>query len=252
MKGKSLNDLWSAYRYGDQIKVVYHKVGKVSERKPLPVGFVPSEPTEDEIEGRFEQSISRTRSTIFELAMCNDFTHFCTFTIDPEKRDSYDLRGLHKALAQFIRDQNRTRSLVNRIRYLIIPEQHQSGAWHFHGLIAGLTKADLTINGNGYLDWSAYRKRFGFFSCEKIKSHEACSKYVTKYITKDVATDIKREAGAHLYYASQGLKRREPLVTLSADPCPFYKNDRSEEWDFENDYVKIRWVKIADDGDLKF
>ena len=260
MKGKNLNDLWSAYRYGDKIKVVYHITGKRCDN-PFKKSKLQQHYEELELipipdpEGdaqRFEQSLSRTRSTIFEIAMCNEFTHFCTFTADAEKRDRFDLKAFHKEFSQFIRDENKKRSESEKLRYLLIPEQHKDGAWHFHALFMGLGKKDLKKNEFGYLDWFAYRRRFGFFSCSKIKSHEACSKYITKYVTKSIASDVKRNAGQHLFYASQGLRRREVLDVLSGDKCPFMTGEKSEKWDFENEYVKIKWVNINPENGIVF
>lgn len=184
---------------------------------------------------RFESSLSRTKSTIFELALCNKFEYFCTFTQDVQKvSDRFDLNEFRARLSQFVRNQNRYRSAENKIEYLLIPEEHKDGAWHMHGLIRGLTDDDLKINEHGYLDWYKYRDRFGFFSCSKIKSHEACSRYITKYVSKSLFT-TKIKNGGHMFFASKGLARKE---CASEYPCD---SSMSEQWDFENDYVKIRW-----------
>lgn len=237
-----INDTWSAYRYGDQIKIVYHKRGRLSggrasafKREATPT------PSDDE---RLSQSLSRTRSTVFELAACNDFEYFVTLTLDSTKRDRGDLASFRKALAQFIRDQNKRRSDEDRIAYLFVPEQHRDGCWHMHGLIRGLRlHLDLSTNEHGYLDWRAYRDRFGFISLQAIRNKHACCSYVAKYVTKamqsdnGLETDIKSHG--HLYFASQGLKRREPLERFSAGALP-----TNFEWDYENDYVKIRWLNL--------
>lgn len=158
-----------------------------------------------------------------------------------EKRDRYDLGGFVKDFGQFIRDQNKKRVADNRLQYLIIPEQHKNGAWHFHGFMKGLLKSDLVRNEYGYLDWPEYSKRFGFMSLDEVKSREAACRYVTKYVTKDIAkTSIP--AGAHLYYCSQGLKRKEVILKLCGDEPPFV-------FDYENEYCKIAWIR-DDDLDL--
>lgn len=272
MRSGHLNDLWSAYRYGDKIKIVYHKNGKMRDfrkRKSAYVEYLEdmrkaeaylydeSEPTPwDSIEPtcaeRIAQSVSRTRSKIFELALCNPFKWFVTLTLDSEKRDRNDLSAFRKAFSQFVRNENKKRSKGQKIEYLVIPEQHKNGAWHMHGLFMGLTDADLVRNGYGYLDWPAYRKRFGFFSCSAIKSHEACSKYITKYVTKDIKQSTRLEGGQHSYYASQGLKRREVLELRSSEKIPFFDGDLPQNWDFENDFVKICWATIEDDGSVNF
>lgn len=222
------NDFWSLYDFGKAgYKVVYFKARKIAKKRK----FKATEQRENE--NRFASSLSRTRSTIFEIATCNDFKHFCTFTQSKELRDRFDLGAFRKDFAQFVRNLNRSRD--EKIKYLLIPEQHSDGAWHMHGLLLGLNNGDLQKNEHGYLDWVAYRKKFGFFSVSPIKNGEACAKYVTKYITKDLLkTNI--ENGQHCFFASQGLKRAEQIVKDERSPC------FCSEWDFENDYVKVRWI----------
>ncbi len=244
------NDLWNAYRYGDKIKIVYYKCGSLST--PNRSGRLADEEallsTEEKLE-RFESSISRAKSKIFELAMCNKFEYFVTLTLSAEKRDRFCLQNFSKDFGQFVRNENKKRPEGQKIEYLLIPEQHQDGAWHAHGLIKGLTKDDLKRNTKGYLEWFAYSKRFGFFSCSAIKSHEACCKYITKYVTKDVKKSTDLQAGAHTYYASQGLQRRELLERYAYGNNLLF--DPRGEWDFENEWVKILWLKITPDGVVK-
>ena len=245
-------DTWTLYQYGEGFKVVYLKYGGESlgnrslRAKPL---------SANEKEKRLSQSISRTKSTIFELAFCNEFSHFCTFTQNEEfVCDRFDLSTFRKDLAQFVRNQNRGRN--EKIKYLFVPEQHKNGAWHMHGLVGGLTAADLrefTLKerlpnkirqqlkkGEKVYNWEKYSKKFGFFTATDIKSHEACAKYVTKYITKDVAENAIKH-GQHMFFASQGLRRREIVHRVELEPCPIAK------WDYENDYIKTAWFDNAEE-----
>lgn len=254
------NDYWSAYSYGDEIKIVYIKRG-VIERAKKEQKFEPTKDNSKTAESeRFSQSVSRSRARVFELAMCNEFRYFCTFTQSKELRDRFDLNAFRKDFAMLIRNLNRKRGEVDKIRYLLIPEQHEKGGWHMHGLLTGLSTEDLREfkvsenipkrlkdkirEGRKIYDWTAYRRRFGYFTCEKIQNSTACAKYVTKYISKDLQKSV-RESGAHLYFASQGLKGRECIVKNSFETCPF------TEWEYENDYVKIKTIK-RDDGDIIF
>ena len=234
-ESKVKSDYWSLYDYGHgQYKIVYTKRGRVAskEKKQSTInGTVTNEE-------RFASSVSRARSTIFEIAMCNDFEHFCTFTLDKEKRDRFDLGTFRKDFTQFIRDLNKKRSENEKIKYLLIPEQHQDGAWHLHGLLHGLSEKELKVNEYGYQDWKAYRDRFGFFSVSPIRDSVACAKYITKYITKDY-DETALEKNKHLYFASKGLKRKECIVYRCFDLCPF---DTSSQCDFENEYLKIKWI----------
>ena len=87
---------------------------------------------------------------------------------------------------------------------------------------------------NGLLGLVAYRKRFGYISIDEIKNKEAVSRYITKYITKNLENCVK-EVGAHMYYCSQGLKRAEVVKRGML-------RERNISWDFENDWVKIKWL----------
>lgn len=294
-KYRLIHDVWHAYSYGDKIKVVYVKASarRISKQEPLfseleglpewlkadairstiyggtfvssfSEGDFPEAPRSDRstevkaTEERLQSSISRTKNRIFELALCNEFTMFCTLTQDEKKvRDRYDLDTFRKDFAHFVRNLNRSREVP--IKYLMIPEQHKNGAWHIHGFFSGLeVGTDLTAftledhiphrlrnmikDGETVYNWTKYAKKYGFFTATAIKDKVAASSYITKYVTKDVAKQAL-ESGRHLFFASQGLKGREVVVHDNLDQsgelvfCPIADG----EWDFENDYVKVKW-----------
>ena len=247
----SLHDSWNLYDYGDILKIVYFKTPrkiadprKAERKKPE---ITKAQHSESE---RFASSITRSKARVFELAMCNEFKYFCTFTQDEKKRDRFNLADFRKDFAMLVRNLNRSRA--EKIKYLLIPEQHKDSAWHMHGLLLGLQPDDLREfrldenlparlrdkikSGVKIYDWTRYRRAFGYFSCTEIADSVACSKYITKYISKDLQKTV-REQGEHLFFASQGLKGRECVVKYSFDRCPI------DEWDFENDYIKIKEIR---------
>lgn len=256
---KIVHDLWSVYCYGDIIKIVYIKK---SANKKIPLSEEEKEERKNAKkrgEGeRFSQSLSRSKSRVFELAMCNEFKHFCTFTQNKELRDRFDINEFRKDFAMLVRNLNRTRVEEDKIKYLLIPEKHKNGAWHMHGLLQGLTNEDLReftlseklpykirnqlLNGEKVYNWEKYSKKFGFFTCTEVKNGVACSKYITKYITKDLQKNAFEE-GRHLFFASQGLRGRETLAKNSAEKCPV------EVWDFENEYIKIKEIQVSEISD---
>ena len=89
-------------------------------------------------------------------------------------------------------------------------------------------------------DWPAYRQKFGFCDIEPIRNLQAASAYVTKYITKSFGAGVQN-LGGHLYYASQGLQRAKVVKKGKMNPDSIY-------WDFENEYVKIKWFDGRDIG----
>lgn len=204
---------------------------------------------------KLQENIIKARSRIFELALCNSWDYFTTFTIDKKKFNRYDLEAYHKSFSQWLRDYNKKFGL--KIKYLTIPEQHKDGAWHEHGFIMGLPPdhlqlfdaqkkklpkyiRDKLLSGQKVFDFPAYRDKFGWVDFEPIRSQEAVSKYVTKYISKDLASSVTA-INAHLYYCSQGLNRATEIKrgTMLADMIP----------DYENDYVKVKWYKTSENLD---
>lgn len=193
-------------------------------------------------------NLSRTKNTIYELAMCNPWKLFGTFTIDGEKHDRKDLKGYYKKFSQFIKDYNKKYDL--HIKYLFVPEKHKDGAWHMHGFIYGLPedhliefkKGDLSKNGkkikkalweNNYSHWPSYDKKFGFNSFGIIQNHEAISKYMTKYITKDLESSVS-DVNAKSFYSSRGLEKATEYIRGYLT-IPITDKD----CDFVNDFVKI-------------
>ena len=249
------HDFWSVYDYGEQVKVVYIKAAPKPKTTPLFAEKSAAEkpPTEKHTEKRFEAAVSRAKARIFELAMCNEFTFFCTFTQDEKMRNRFDLAAFRKDLAQLIRNINRGRAENEKIKYLLIPEKHKNGAWHMHGLMMNLGEKDLRAftlkerlpkkiraqieKGVAVYDFTRYRRAFGFFTCTEIANKTAVSKYITKYISKDLSATA-RESGQHLFFASQGLKGKETIVKRCFDKCPV------SEWDFENDFVKVAYFNV--------
>jgi len=199
-------------------------------------------------------SISRTRAKIKELAICNDWEHFVTLTIDKTKHDRYDLDRYKKKLSKWINNYNERQGTA--IRYLLIPEEHKDGAWHIHGLLAGIPQEHLqefTLDcnitarmrrmirrGKRLLNWPSYAGNFGFVSMELIRNSERAATYIAKYVEKQA---LKNRIGRYdnMYYCSQGLKRCEVV----------YKDNLY--FDFVSDYkskdgaVKVRYFTNIDE-----
>lgn len=207
-------------------------------------------------EEKLDNNISRARAKVFELATCNNWTFWSTFTLDPKKYDRSNLDKFRKDLNQFIKDQRK--KLNSNIAYLLVPELHKDGkSWHMHGFIEGLPIEQLKLfdqkekiptrlrekldQGDLVYDWTSYRLKFGFNDLEYVKNPEACSKYITKYLSKDISKDVQT-LGAHLYYCSKGLKTASELKkgTIVSPMIP----------DYENDYVRVQLFKNSDNIDF--
>ncbi|MCL2634963.1 MAG: hypothetical protein FWD34_10705 [Oscillospiraceae bacterium] len=198
-------------------------------------------------------SLSRTRSKVFEIMICNEWEYFATFTLNPKyERDNIEV--FRKQFTTWLKNYNARNNLS--IRYIFIPEKHSDGInWHGHGAVVGLPVEHLTKfrrsdgitsrmkhfikQGRELYNWNAYADKFGFVSLERIVSNEATAKYITKYITKDSdKTDIK--VNKRMFYASKGLKRAEILHEgeILRDFVP----------DFENEYIKTKSFKTFNEA----
>lgn len=238
--------------YADEFKITEMKQRKPTKPK--------TEKFASEDSGRFDNNIARARARIFELARCNEWEYFCTLTLSSEF-DRSDLRSWREKFSQWLRDY---RKKGYDVKYLLVPEQHQNGAWHMHGFFSGIgevapfaaqdignssTKADVAaykaaeLNSEGYLNWKDYSRRWGYCSLAPIKSAEAVSRYITKYVTKSMAMD-NLISGAHLFYASRGLKGAE---VVACDSIPLsdreFREGLSDCKHFCNEYLEQWWTK---------
>lgn len=167
---------------------------------------------------KLDPAISRAKRVVLELALCNEWKYFATFTLDKTKYDRNDLAKWHKHFLQWIRDQRKASGL--KIDFLLVPELHQDGAWHMHGLFSDISPvlvsfAQLAAEGRqlpwklisgDYYNWCSYEKKFGYCSFGVIRDRIATAFYCTKYLTKSVC-ESTLAVGSHLYYPSRGLNR---------------------------------------------
>lgn len=198
-------------------------------------------------EEKLPENIRRAKSKVFELALCNEFSFFCTLTFSKDKvKDRYDLEGIMKTFRKWLNNYS-FRKASAPVQYLLIPEPHKDGAWHLHGLISGLPEPDLRLfqrdeflpenilielaKGHQVFQWVPYDQKFGFCTLSPVRSSDAVSKYITKYVTKELGSSVK-ELNAHLYYRSQGLKQKE--LIYSAPDCEL------PDPDYTGTYSKIK------------
>lgn len=178
---------------------------------------------------KLDNNISRAKSRVLELALCNPWEYFATLTINAEKQDRYNLKDYIRDLGVWIGNYNKKYSA--RMKYLIVPEQHKDGAYHAHALLMGVAPESLVKNQYGYLDMPYYSNRFGFISLDPVRDLNRTASYVTKYVTKDFAT--QREKKEHLFYSSQGLSGKE---VIHDGMCKGF-----DDTFWKNDYVAVCW-----------
>lgn len=251
-------------RYGSRYKLTQHRKAVRAGGIEDTGGRAPPGGAKKREEGRCAASISRTRATVYELAACNPWAYFCTWTLSDDKGfDRYDLGPWYKDFSQWIRNQRRLTGA--KLAYLVVPECHKDGAWHLHALMDGVPMdrllkltlkdylpyrlLDILKRGEELYSWPAYQEKYGWCTLSPVRDRDRCASYIAKYVTKAFSAPeggaggdkkgptavASLRAGAKLYYASQGLQRAE-RVWKGTLP---YRPDM--EWDYENDYVGIVW-----------
>lgn len=151
-----------------------------------------------------DDSIKRGIDKIYDIAILNNFDYFVTFTLDKNKIDRYDYSLICSKLKKWL--QNAVQR--NNASYIIVPELHQDGAVHFHGLISGefdLADSGLKTSKNQTI-YNLNNWKLGFTTCIELDENKvATARYLCKYITKDTKMIL-----GNLYYAGGKINREPP------------------------------------------
>ena len=135
---------------------------------------------------RSASSVSRLKSRVQELILCNQWNCFVTFTLDQTKRERNSLDSFD-ALTRHLKYIRQTR--CPELRFMLLLEQHKNGGYHGHALMylpADFIADEFIINDNGYFEWLDISSRFGFMSIKPYDGTLRACNYVTKYVTKDL------------------------------------------------------------------
>lgn len=162
-------------------------------------------------------SVSRAVKTVFDIARANEWDLMCTYTFDPDKVDSFSYDDVTATMKKYNR-----RLKYAGISHIQVPELHESGRIHLHGVAADpygkleLVPATNFYTGAPQLDeagrpmYDIVNFEFGWAKAtyvdDQARSGMAVVKYIMKYMNK--ALDWIPE-GKKRYFASQGLNRPE-------------------------------------------
>lgn len=160
-----------------------NELNAVTDSELLPLSLFP------EIKAktvRSASSVSRLKSRVQELILCNKWNCFVTFTLDKLKRNR-DSIDTFEDLTRHLKYIRQTR--CPELRYMLLLEQHKNGGYHGHALMylpADFIADEFIINDNGYFEWFDISSRFGFMSIKPYDGTLRACNYVTKYVTKDL------------------------------------------------------------------
>lgn len=232
------HDVYTVKQLGEHtVKIAYcstlREPGWEDNREHVPKCSVNTE--------KLSNNLSRAKRMVKEYAVCNPWDYWCTFTIDPAKYDRHNLDAYNKDFKEFLHNYNRRAPEEYKVKYLLVPEQHEDGAWHMHGFIKGIKPKDLYINQYGYLTWKQYEQKFGFISMDKVKDLDRASSYILKYMTKDQDRNVS-EMNKHFYYASNGLDKAVELYRGQAEYFGAW------DWEHPDGYVKIKTLDTRKDN----
>lgn len=204
-------------------------------------------------DNKLDNNFSRARSMVLQYALCNPWEHFFTGTLDKTKQDRFNLDVFASRFMQFIRDMRKVYQA--KFQVLLVPERHEDGAWHIHGVVNGLPPSALIpfwcmqkqgaivpqklIDG-GYFNWPDYMDKFGFCSLAPIRDPVATAFYITKYVSKDLSRRAG-DLGKHLYFHSRPLLKAEKAADVY-----MYNRQLEEVCVNEYDFCKTGMVEDAD------
>ena len=168
-------------------------------------------------ERSMKSSRCRAKAAVRDIALCNHFDYFFTWTLSKDVIDRYDTDLVGKKVQTFLKNA----SYRKGFQYVLVPELHMDGAIHFHGMcnlgtvrIARATnaKTNLPLSTNhsqpvfNMLDW-----KLGFSTCIPIDdNYERTCNYLTKYITKDTDKILGK-----WYLASRNLIKKPDISLIS-------------------------------------
>ncbi len=163
-----------------------------------------------------EVSMKRTKSKVYNYARCNDWDWFVTFTFSAEKVNRYDYDHCVNKLNIWLKTLRRTADCLS---YIVVPERHKDGAWHFHGLFSGLNEKQIKWTGKYVikrvrtLGRSKYVRtkekiykfgsyKLGWMTATKVRQKDRVTSYICKYITKELCDS---SYGRKRYWCSRNL-----------------------------------------------
>lgn len=191
---------------------------------------------EEEAEKRRRQlenvwrSMRRARVKVRDYCLSTDMRWFVTFTLDKEKIDRYNVDEITKKLNKWLNN------MVQRygLAYVMVPELHEDGALHFHGIMTDALKAvdsgtvipngqdrprrpssdgqrRAWIRNGGRIVYNLPQWPYGFTTALQIDGcYEKAVNYICKYISKGLNSDmglIPQKVGGRWYYSGGDLGR---------------------------------------------
>ena len=167
--------------------------------------FVSIQQLEETIASNKYRSCNRTKQSVYTYARCCSWEYFITLTLSKEHVDRFNYDECSKKVRVWLNNQKR--SFAPNLKYLLVPEQHKDGAWHFHGLLADIGTMSLLDSGKkdkGNIIYNLNGYKFGFTTATKVLDIHKVAKYIGKYVTKSISDKLPNQ---HRYFVSNNLPK---------------------------------------------
>lgn len=184
-------------------------------------------------ERSIQESKRRARAKVKDIALCNPFEYFFTWTLDGSLIDRYDPEEIYAKVRSFLGNAVQRKDFS----YVLVPEYHKKKddedrpAIHMHGLcslgtvpiVRATSKAGKPLYDNhGRPVYNMPTWTWGFSTCVPIdKMYERTINYLTKYITKDDSKIFGK-----WYLSSRNLVKEPELIPLTPIPYDSFKDEQ--------------------------
>jgi len=188
-------------------------VNKDKKRVPVDYSMLSTEDIIYRKSKCIRDSVNRSINKIYDIARANEWKWFVTLTFNPEKVDSFDYAACTKKLSKWLA---KLKEKDKEMKYLVIPEKHKSGRYHFHALLSDCCNIKFVESGkltdSGLTIYNIGNYKLGFTTAIEVYNSDGISKYICKYITKDLASTTK---GKRRYWASKNVdKPKEEIFDM--------------------------------------
>jgi hypothetical protein len=194
---------------------------------------------------RHAQSIARAKRNIEDIAQCNQWDWFATFTVAPDCRELAKYNGDTAGLCIKCLRSIKNKYKATDMKWLLVPEppeaseSKEENPLHVHGLLANVppqavhewkigekgcphSAKAIVMNGRKAAEIPAYSRKYGYNLLESITDLRKLLRYLLKSL--DRAQEY-RQKGQHLYYASRNVGRPQKLKAV---PCTQAMQDKIE------------------------
>lgn len=192
----------------------------IDESVELSEDYISPEEAASRKERSLISSLNRSKRMIYDYGRANKWEWFFTLTFERvDQFDEYNFAAAKKKVSDWFHN---IKKKCPKLKALIVPEQHKSGAWHFHALVSNADEltfvnavnnqkfrldknGEVMLNKKGepvpnkyfgeylrtsYPDgeyiYNIKEYKSGFSTATKINDTYKATSYIVKYITKDL------------------------------------------------------------------